>query len=382
MVVPDPPVPAPPASPFAVVACCAGFPVSTLPADPAGGDRGAGVVTARQPAALAGIDGGVDASLGPDEAPARLRNVLAQTGADRGERVAGADGPRVAARQPAGQSEASEDGPRDVRLGDRAVVPSDQDGVIESSGRCLGLDDGGVLDPDVPDLLARREVAEQRLVVFAAVDVQVGDRVAVALERRVVPAGAPHADRLPAGAAVPEGAVGRGDPAVAGLVEVEVIVQLVAGAAARRGAAVAPARGRDAVGEGAVVVGGVGHRVGVAVAVEILPDREQLPEGLDLDQAVVVGVVVHRRRRRRRRLRRRVRPEDQRRPQQQHRQPRDDPGRPRRQHARSGGGGVVLTASSSRLRRGAPAARSSALPPCSSRRARRERRASRRRGAR
>ena len=143
---------------------------------------------------------------------------------------------------------------------------------------------------------------EQRRPVAAAVDVQVVDGVAVAVEHRVerlladppqallVAGGHAGADGIPAVAAVVPGVVRiagavrvRGTVAVG--VEVQVLRQLVAPASPGR-AAHARRGGREGGRVGAAVARGR------AVAVQIPADGVQLRERRDLDQAVLVGVVV------------------------------------------------------------------------------------------
>ena len=127
------------------------------------------------------------------------------------------------------------------------------------------------------------------VVARTAVDEQVGDDMAVALEvgAEVVVA---VADGLEAGAAVVVGVVAVADAArvggtVAVGVEVQVRLQLVAGAASPRAAHVGAA-----VGERLVVQRRVRRRG--AVAVEVPAHGVQLREVAHLDQAVVVAVVV------------------------------------------------------------------------------------------
>ena len=128
--------------------------------------------------------------------------------------------------------------------------------------------------PQVLDRAAAAHLAEQPHVVDGAVDEQVGDGVAVALEV-AGEGGGRVADGRPAFAAGPCGAG-----------EVQVRRQLVPGA----GGSAAHADG--GVGEGGHVGGLIGGVVRRAVAVEVVTDGVKLGQAGDLDEVVVVGVEV------------------------------------------------------------------------------------------
>ena len=231
----------------------------------------------------------------------------------RPQGVGGADGAVVVARQPADLHvrAAVTDAPDVDRRPDPAqrpgpVVGSHQSahvGILGNDGACgvAGADAAFVLAcqgahvPEAVDLHAGQaqvthhpadaHVAQQAHVVGAgAVDVQVGDGVAAAVDDGgELVAAIP--DGFPACAVVVVGIVG----AVAGGagVEVQVRGQLVAAAPVALGAG-----GAAGHGEGRRVVGAVGRVVGHAVAVQVVADGVELGQGAYLDQAVAVAVVV------------------------------------------------------------------------------------------
>ena len=153
----------------------------------------------------------------------------------------------------------------------------------------------GVRQPQRPHRRRRAQRREQADVGAAAVDEQVADHVAVAVERGRevgrVRRRCGRADRVPAVAAVVvrvakvAGTV-RVRAVVAIGVEVQVLVQLVASAAGGRAAHA----GRRVV-EGTLVLVLVAGR-GRAVAVQVPADGVQLAQAADFDQAVVVAVII------------------------------------------------------------------------------------------
>ena len=244
---------------------------------------------------------------------------------DRAGRVAGDDGSAVAAHQPAGAAGAAlrlslRVAGHDHRTRRRRPHQAADVGVARHRAarprrlhpaprrprqrrrRTLLADvHVGVRQPQRAHHGAAAQHREQPAVVAVAVDVEVVDGVAVAVEHGVevgAVAGRPAAaDGIPAAAAVVVGVArvagaARVRRTVAVGVEVQVPGQLVAGAGGRAGDGRA-AHVRAGVGEGAAgagVVRGVAGRG--TVAVQIPADRVQLRERGDLDQAVVVHVVV------------------------------------------------------------------------------------------
>ena len=282
-----------------------------------GGGEAAGLAV---PVAQAGGAGG-DAAVAGQAVAGRGRRAEHRAGG-----VAGDDGAEVGGGQAAGQAVGHSAGGRRLRVagdddrtrlqharqaadvgvaGRRAARPDGLQpagGVARQRGhRPLAGAHVGVRQAQRAHHGAAAQGGEQAGVVAAAVDVQVVDGVAVAVERRVevgaVVRRRGRADGIPAAAAVVVGVArvagaARVGGAVAVGVEVQVPGQLVAGAGGRAGDGRA-AHVRAGVGEraaGAAVVRRVAGRG--TVAVQIPADGVQLRERRDLDEAVVVHVVV------------------------------------------------------------------------------------------
>ena len=294
-----------------LVVVAVGDGASVIPGQPAGvevaGDAACGVAGGdatlappNQPADVNGAGNATRGVAGGDDranvvVPGQPADVVVAGNAARG--VAGGDIAPVAPDQAADVAAAG-DAARDVAGGDATLAPPNQ-----PAGGVSGRD-VDARQPQVADNRGGTRMAEQPNVVrAAAVDEQVGDGVAVALQGGGE-GSALSADGLPAR----PGVVGVVPVAVAVLVEVQVGGQLVAGAARsgrRVGVAVVVAggaahggaggRGGQGIGEGGGVVGGVGCRRR-AVAVQVPADGVELGQGADLNEAVVVRVVIDLRR--------------------------------------------------------------------------------------
>ena len=202
-------------------------------------------------------------------------------GERRAGNPAGHDAAGVLPHQAAGLLRRRDADTRNRDLGDGAEILAGQ-----RSARRGSAAPGGDLNVDqaqTPHLGFRAQAPEKTGLGQRPGDAEVADAVAVALEHRVV-----AADGLPPCAAVPVG-VARSVRAIAVVVEAQVLGQLVAVASGGR-----TPHARDGVGEGRRVGRDAVGVVRRAVAVPIPPDRVQLRQGGDLDQAVIVGVIVRR----------------------------------------------------------------------------------------
>ena len=260
----------------------------------ASGDRSPAGVPARQAADVVAVASDRAGGVAGDDGPAV---VVAHQAADvvvpAGQRyrcggVGGGDAAVVDAGQAADVSLAG-DGAGGVAVGDGAVVVADQGAdaiAICAPGPVPPY--VGVHQPQVLDRAAAAHPAEQPHVGGGAVDEQVGDGVAVALEVAGEGEGRVANGRPARGGVVPRGRTARVDGG-----EVQAVHEFVAFAG--RGAAHVD----RVVGEGGGVDGRVGalrRRVAgvvhVADAVQVVAHGVQLGQGGYVDEVVVVGVVV------------------------------------------------------------------------------------------
>ena len=217
--------------------------------------------------------GGVSADQSAD-----LDIIPAGAGGDRG--IGGPDDAPVDAGQPAQAGIASGGGDRSAGgvAGAHRAAGGDFAGQHADAAEPPPAAHAGVDEPQIPDHGAALQTAEQPGELAAVGDGQAGDGMAVAIENRPV-----TVDGRPVGV----GVGGCNHPVAVG-VEVQIRIQLVAGAAARRAAH--PGAG-NREGKRGSVGGGVGRRR-IPVAVQVPADGVQLVQIDHFDQPVIVAVIV------------------------------------------------------------------------------------------